>query len=127
MSKNTRWMVLAALACGAVAQTSGPNVGVSVNASTGAVTVSPTTVVVASTENTVTWTLSGKSYRFASSGGVSMPASAKYSCANQANDSVVVCTRTTRVVGEFAYTLQLVPVGSSAPVGVTPSFWVQND
>lgn len=111
----------------ALAQTPGPTVDVSVNASTGAVTVSPTTVVVAQTDNAVTWTITVKGYRFATSGGVSMPASAGYSCSNQASNSQVVCTRTTRVLGSFAYTLSLVPVGSSAPVGGSPNGWLQND
>jgi hypothetical protein len=123
------WAALAlAMASGtAFAQTPGPTVDVSVNASTGAVTVSPTTVVVAQADNAVTWTITVKGYRFATSGGVSMPASAGYSCSNQASNSQVVCTRTTRIVGSFAYTLNLVPVGSSVPVGSVPNIWAQND
>jgi hypothetical protein len=116
-----------AVALSAVAQTTGPSVLVSVNASTGVVTLTPTTVVVAPTANTVTWTMGVRSYRFASSGGISMPTSAGYSCSNQDNNTKVVCTRVTQVVGSFAYTLNLVPVGSAHPVGQAPNGWTQND
>jgi hypothetical protein len=83
--------------------------------------------VVAQSNNTVTWTLTTKGYRFATSGGVSMPSSANYVCANQANNSQVVCTRTTRVVGSFAYDLNIVLMGSGQPVGGAPNGWLQND
>jgi hypothetical protein len=128
MRKNKLWMVLVALAFGAVAQTSGPTVTVTVNPSTGAISVSPTTVVVVQSDNAVTWSLtSTKNYRFASSGGVSMPSSAGYACANDTSNSQVVCTRVTRSVGSFAYTLNVVPVGAAVPAGVSPNAWVQND
>jgi hypothetical protein len=126
MSKKL-WIVWAAVAFGATAQTSGPNVGVSVNPGTGAVTVSPNLVVVPATASQISWTLGVRSHRFASSGGVSIPASSGFSCSNQDNDSKVVCSRTTTVVGEFAYTLNLVPIGTAKPAGVTPNVWVVSE
>jgi hypothetical protein len=98
MSKHKLWIGLVALACGAVAQTPGPSVVVTVSGSGSgaAVAASPATVVVAQSDNAVTWTMTTKGYRFAPSGGVSMPTSAGYLCANQTNNAQVVCTRTTR-------------------------------
>jgi hypothetical protein len=127
MSKSKLWMALLALAFGAVAQTPGPTVDVTVSG-TGVVSVSPTTVVVAQSDNTVTWSLAtSKSYRFASSGGVSIPSSAGYACVNNAANTQVVCTRGARTVGSFAYTLSVVPVGSAPAAGGTPNIWLQND
>jgi hypothetical protein len=128
MRKNKLWIVLVALAFGAVAQNPGPTVTVTVNTSTGAVSVSPTTVVVAQSDNAVTWSIAtSKHYRFASSGGVSIPSSGGYSCVNNADNSQVVCTRSTRTVGSFAYTLNVVPISTGPAAGVTPNAWVQNE
>jgi plastocyanin len=127
MSKHKLWVGWVAGVMAAVAQAAGPSVDVSVNASTGAVTVTPATVVVAATDDSVTWTMSVRSHRFAASGGVSVPSSSTYSCVNQDNNSKVVCTRTTRVVGSFAYSLNVVPVGSAPPAGGAPYGWLQNE
>jgi hypothetical protein len=131
MSKKKLWMALVAwvtLAFGAMAHAQGPTVSVTVNSTTGAVSVSPTTVVVVQSDNTVTWTIAAnRNYRFASSGGVSIPSSGGYSCVNNATNNQVVCSRTTRSVGAFAYTVNVVPISTAPPAGGTPYGWLQNE